>query len=80
LGSHSIAKSLSASRLVLTNPVHLDACIITDAYQDKVGWYARYGFLPLEGAAAGAAVQKMFLDVRTIRRASSIESSPADRD
>src|SRR5664279_1590178 len=26
-------------------------CIITDAYPDKAGWYARYGFLPLEGAA-----------------------------
>lgn len=50
-------------------------CIITDAYPDKVGWYARYGFLPLEGTTGGG-VQKMFLDVRTIRRASSFESSP----
>jgi GNAT superfamily N-acetyltransferase len=54
-------------------------CIITDAYPDKAGWYARYGFLPLEGAAA-TSTQKMFLDVRTIRRASSIDSFPAERD
>ncbi|MGB8480410.1 MAG: GNAT family N-acetyltransferase [Acidobacteriaceae bacterium] len=54
-------------------------CILTDAYPDKAGWYACYGFLPLEGAAA-TSPQKMFLDVRTIRRASSIESSPAERE
>ncbi len=54
-------------------------CIVTDAYRDKAGWYARYGFLPLEGAATGGAL-KMFLDVRTIRRASSFESSPAERE
>ncbi len=54
-------------------------CIITDAYLDKAGWYARYGFVPLEGATTTSA-QKMFLDVRTIRRASSFESSPAERE
>lgn len=54
-------------------------CIITDAYRDKAAWYARYGFLPLEGAASGSTL-KMFLDVRTIRRASSHESSPAERE
>ena len=43
-------------------------CIITDAYRDKVGWYARYGFIPLEGATENGP-QKMFLDVRTIRAA-----------
>jgi GNAT superfamily N-acetyltransferase len=53
-------------------------CIITDAYPDKAGWYARYGFLPLEGAAA-TSPQRMFLDVRTIRRASSIDSFPTER-
>jgi GNAT superfamily N-acetyltransferase len=53
-------------------------CIITDAYPDKAGWYARYGFLPLEGTAA-TSPQKMFLDVRTIRRALSAESSSAER-
>ena len=25
-------------------------CIITDAYRDRVGWYAKYGFIPIEGA------------------------------
>ena len=54
-------------------------CIVTDAYPEKVGWYARYGFIPLEGASASGP-QRMFLDVRTIRRASSFESSPAERE
>jgi GNAT superfamily N-acetyltransferase len=43
-------------------------CIITDAYRDRVEWYARYGFIPLEGAAEGGP-QRMFLDIRTIRKA-----------
>jgi predicted GNAT family N-acyltransferase len=50
-------------------------CVVTDAYRDKAAWYARYGFLPLEGEA-GSERQKMFLDVRTIRAA--VESSPAE--
>lgn len=41
-------------------------CIITDAYRDRVGWCARYGFVPLEGAAVDGP-QRMFLDIRTIR-------------
>jgi hypothetical protein len=40
--------------------------------------YARYGFITLEGTAA-TSPQKMFLDVRTIRRALSSESSSAER-
>jgi GNAT superfamily N-acetyltransferase len=43
-------------------------CIITDAYPDRVGWYARYGFLPVEGGAEGGS-RKMFLDLRTVRAA-----------
>ena len=43
-------------------------CMITDAYSDRVGWYARYGFIPIEGAHK-VSPQKMFLDVRTIRAA-----------
>ncbi len=35
-------------------------CIITDAYRDRVDWYARYGFI---------APQRMFLDIRTVRMA-----------
>ncbi|MGD0832480.1 MAG: GNAT family N-acetyltransferase [Terracidiphilus sp.] len=54
-------------------------CIVTDAYPDKAGWYARYGFVPIEGATASGP-QKMFLDVRTIRRALSLESSPPERE
>lgn len=54
-------------------------CIITDAYPDKAGWYARYGFLPLEGVAS-TSQRRMFLDVRTIRRASSIDFFPPERE
>jgi|SRR5208283_368075 len=43
-------------------------CIITDAYRDRIDWYARYGFVALEGAAESDP-QRMFLDLRTIRRA-----------
>lgn len=43
-------------------------CIITDAYRDRVDWYARYGFVALEGAAESGP-QRMFLDIRTIRMA-----------
>ncbi len=43
-------------------------CIITDAYRDRVSWYARYGFVALEGAAESGP-QRMFLDIRTIRLA-----------
>jgi predicted N-acetyltransferase YhbS len=41
-------------------------CIITDAYQDRVAWYAQYGFVPIEGAAESGP-QRMFLDIRTVR-------------
>jgi GNAT superfamily N-acetyltransferase len=41
-------------------------CIIADAYRDLVDWYARYGFIALEGAAESGP-QRMFLDIRTIR-------------
>ena len=43
-------------------------CIVTDAYRDRVGWYARYGFVPIEGAAQSGP-QRMFLDMRTVRAA-----------
>src|SRR5581483_4353730 len=43
-------------------------CIITDAYRDRASWYARYGFVSIEGGAA-TGPQRMFLDVRTIRAA-----------
>jgi predicted N-acetyltransferase YhbS len=53
-------------------------CIVTDAFPGKTCWYARYGSIPLEKAAASGP-QKMFLDVRTFRRALSFESSPTNR-
>lgn len=43
-------------------------CIITDAYRNITAWYARYGFVPLEGAAEDGP-QRMFLDIRTVRMA-----------
>jgi GNAT superfamily N-acetyltransferase len=43
-------------------------CLVTDAYQDRIGWYARYGFVPIEGARPGGP-QRMFLDIRTVRAA-----------
>src|SRR5215469_13390637 len=43
-------------------------CIITDAYQDRISWYAKYGVLPIEGAAEGGP-KRIFLDVRTVRAA-----------
>ena len=43
-------------------------CIVTDAYRDRIGWYARYGFVPIEGSAA-TGPQRMFLDMRTVRAA-----------
>lgn len=43
-------------------------CIITDAYPERMGWYARYGFVPLEGGTEDGP-QRMFLDVWTVRMA-----------
>lgn len=43
-------------------------CTITDAYRDRIGWYARYGFVALEGSSENGP-QRMFLDIRTIRMA-----------
>jgi predicted N-acetyltransferase YhbS len=43
-------------------------CIITDAYRDRMSWYARYGFVPIEGAGESGP-QRMFLDLRTLRAA-----------
>jgi GNAT superfamily N-acetyltransferase len=48
-------------------------CIVTDAYRNKVAWYAKFGFLPIEGAREDGP-QKMFLDIRTIRAAARRES------
>ena len=43
-------------------------CIVTDAYRDRIDWYARYGFVPIEGAVKDGP-QRTFLDIRTIRAA-----------
>jgi GNAT superfamily N-acetyltransferase len=43
-------------------------CIITDAYRDRVDWYAKYGFVSIEGGVP-TGTQRMFLDIRTVRAA-----------
>jgi GNAT superfamily N-acetyltransferase len=43
-------------------------CIVTDAYRNRVSWYAKYGFVPIEGTAESGP-QRMFLDIRTVRAA-----------
>jgi GNAT superfamily N-acetyltransferase len=55
-------------RLTL-RPADQVACrsIVTDAYRDRMRWYERYGFVPIESGATGP--QRLFLDVRTIRAA-----------
>ena len=42
--------------------------IIADAYRARIDWYARYGFVALEGGAPSGP-QRMFLDMRTVRMA-----------
>jgi len=42
--------------------------IIADVYRDRIDWYARYGFIALEGGTPSGP-QRMFLDIRTIRMA-----------
>jgi GNAT superfamily N-acetyltransferase len=43
-------------------------CIITDAYRDRIGWYAKYGFVPIGGTSESGPT-RMFLDIRTVRAA-----------
>src|SRR5580765_1151102 len=43
-------------------------CIITDAYRERISWYARYGFVPIQGAAESGP-QRVVLDLRTLRAA-----------
>jgi predicted GNAT family N-acyltransferase len=42
-------------------------CIVTDAYQDKVSWYAKYGFIALEGGSENQRTRRLFLDIRTLK-------------
>jgi GNAT superfamily N-acetyltransferase len=66
LGHGLISEALRIS-LCVADAVGCRA-IITDAYRDRVGWYARYGFVPIEGALESGP-QRMFLDIRTLRAA-----------
>jgi hypothetical protein len=43
-------------------------CIVTDASYDRISWYAKYGFVAIEGAAERGP-HRMFLDIRTVRAA-----------
>jgi hypothetical protein len=44
-------------------------CMITEAYPDKVSWYAKYGFILLEERTENKPTRRMFLDIRTLRLA-----------
>jgi hypothetical protein len=41
---------------------------MTGLLRTRTGWYAKYGFVPLQGAAESGP-QRMFLDIRTVRAA-----------
>lgn len=71
LGQALLAEALKIA-LHVANEVGCRA-VITDAYRDKVSWYERYGFVALTAEPKSARV-KMYLDVRTIRQASSLQS------
>lgn len=66
LGHALISEALRISRRV-ADEVGC-RCIITDSYRDRISWYAKYGFVPLEGTAEDGP-QRMFLDLRTVRAA-----------
>lgn len=44
-------------------------CVITEAYQAKVSWYTKYGFIPLDETSNDQPMQRMFLDIRTLKAA-----------
>jgi GNAT superfamily N-acetyltransferase len=43
-------------------------CIATDAYRERTGWYAKYGFVEID-PISDTGPQRMILDLRTIRAA-----------
>jgi len=53
-------------------------CIITESYPDKVGWYAKYGFVSLEESAENKPTRRMFLDIRTLRLAATCGARISD--
>ena len=70
-GGRGIGHALTSEALRISLPVADEVgcrCIIADAYRNRVNWYARYGFIPIEGTAQSGP-QRMFLDIRTVRAA-----------
>lgn len=58
-----------ALRNVLALSEHLGfRFLLVDAYPSAAGWYARYGFVAIEGTGPGHT-QSMFIDIRTIEAA-----------
>ena len=43
--------------------------LVVDAYSTAVGWYAKYGFIAIDGPTVGG-VQPMFIDLKTLQAAS----------
>jgi len=66
LGEKLLGEALRTSLRVSTEA----GCraVITDAYRERAGWYAKYGFEEIEGNANDRTV-RMFLDLRTVRGA-----------
>jgi GNAT superfamily N-acetyltransferase len=70
--SHGLGGALLSEALKISSRVSGQVgcrCVVTDAYPERVSWYAKYGFLPLEGSNPQGP-QRMFLDIRTIRAVS----------
>jgi GNAT superfamily N-acetyltransferase len=68
---HGLGRALIAEALRISLRVAGEVgcrCIITDAYPDRVTWYAQYGFVPIDGAPESGPL-RMFLDLRTVRAA-----------
>jgi GNAT superfamily N-acetyltransferase len=69
--SHGLGGALLSEALKISARVSEQVgcrCVITDAYRERVSWYAKYGFVALDGSDA-AGPHRMFLDIRTIRAA-----------
>jgi GNAT superfamily N-acetyltransferase len=70
IGTQLLVDALERSALV----GHAAACrcVIVDSYPSAVGWYRKFGFVPIHGAPPDSITQKMFFDLRTFAKAKSL--------
>jgi hypothetical protein len=54
-------------------------CIITDAYRDRIGRYAKYGFVPIEGASESGPSRCFSTSVLSGRRCDAENANGARR-